>query len=120
MLFDTINMTLSLDADRLHAIEAMLADWAQRKSASREELQSLIGTLGFASKVVRASRIFLRRMIGQLKTIPMHAAASRQYHLSDRFQRDVRVYAGGARLYVLGTASPCCQSRNGKRMWQAV
>jgi len=112
VLFDTINMTLSLDADRLHAIEAMLADWAQRKSASREELQSLIGTLGFASKVVRASRIFLRRMIGQLKTIPMHAAASRQYHLSDRFQRDVRWWRTFVRAWNGKSVLPVTQ-------WQA-
>lgn len=87
---DTINMTLSLDAERLAAIEAMLAEWSQRKTASREELQSLIGILSFAAKVVRAGRIFLRRMIDQLKRIPSWAFAATQFPLSDSFHRDVK------------------------------
>ena len=89
VLFDTINMTMSLDAERLKAIEAQLAGWKQRATASRAELQSLVGVLLFAAKVVRSGRSFLRRMIDQLKRIPSWAGSATQYPISDAFKLDV-------------------------------
>ena len=99
ILINTINMTMSLDAERLKAIEDMLASWAARKQASRQELQSLIGILSFAAKVVRASRIFLRRMIDQLKLIPSWANATTQYLLSQEFFLDLKWWATFVRAW---------------------
>jgi len=89
VLFDSITMTISLDQDRVLAIQQQLRSWSGRTTASRSELQSLIGTLSFASKVVPMSRVFLRRMIEQLKTIPTKLPSNMQRLLGIQFFKDV-------------------------------
>ena len=49
VLFDTIAMTMSLEAARLQALLTELQLWRRRTHASRAELQSLIGVLAFAA-----------------------------------------------------------------------
>jgi hypothetical protein len=90
ILFDSINMTLSLEDARLAALLSELNAWEHRTSASRAELQSLIGTLAFAAKVVRPGRTFLRRMLDQLKRVPSFANADTPFPLADDFMRDVK------------------------------
>lgn len=90
ILFDTIAMTISLDEERLAAIHAELATWNDRSSASREQLQSLVGILSFAAKVVAPGRTFLRRMIDHLKTIPSSADSTTSFPLSPDFQKDLQ------------------------------
>lgn len=97
VLFDTISMSMALEEKRLKAIEQQLAAWGKRTTASREELQSLIGVLAFAAKVVRSGRTFLRRMIDQLKRIPAWANSSTQYPLTEDFHRDVTWWVTFAR-----------------------
>lgn len=63
ILFDTVAMQIRLEDTRLVTIHAELDAWGMRSEASREELQSLIGSLAFAAKVVAPGRTFLRRMI---------------------------------------------------------
>ena len=53
-------------------------------------MQSFIGILSFAAKVVAPGRTFLRRMIDHLKTIPSSANADAQFPLSIPFQQDVQ------------------------------
>jgi hypothetical protein len=89
ILFDTDNMQIRLEDSRLATIHAELDIWNTRSAASREELQSLIGCLAFASKVVAPGRTFLRRMIDHMSSIPYEADASAQYPLSESFHKDL-------------------------------
>ena len=89
IVFDTEAMTIRLDDERLTAIHTELSQWQQRTTASREELQSLIGVLSFASKVVAPGRTFLRRMIDHMKSLPPHSNASTQCPLSNTFGLDL-------------------------------
>jgi hypothetical protein len=66
ILIDSARMEARLDAERLEAIKAMLAQWQTKARCSKTELQSLIGVLAFAAKVVPAGRTFLRRMLSLL------------------------------------------------------
>jgi hypothetical protein len=90
ILFDAIKLTISLAPDRVADIEALLAEWREKISASRAELQSLIGVLSFASNVVVSSRIFLRRMIQQQQLIPSGAFATTKFPLSSTFFADLK------------------------------
>jgi hypothetical protein len=90
ILFDTVAMTIRLDDERLAAIHAELNTWNERVSASREQLQSLIGILSFAAKVVAPGRTFLRRMIDHLKTVPHHIDSATPFPLSSDFQKDLQ------------------------------
>lgn len=90
ILFNSITMTISLDEARVKDILALLLLWEHKQTASREELQSLTGLLNFAAHVVPTSRVFLRRMIAQLKLIPSEARSDEQFPLYADFFLDVR------------------------------
>lgn len=68
IVIDTIRMEARLDAERLQSIHTTLDRFKEMKSCSATELQSLIGTLVFAAKVVPTGRTFISRMLDVLKT----------------------------------------------------
>ena len=63
---DTKASQLRLPHDKLQRLKALLVSWQHRKHCSRWELESLVGLLNHACKVVRPGRSFLRRMIDLL------------------------------------------------------
>ena len=60
---------LRLPEEKLTRIRSALRQWARRISCTRRELESLIGTLQHACRVIKPGRSFLRRMI-DLLSIP--------------------------------------------------
>ena len=76
ILVDSRAMTLSLPDEKVDKIVTELQNFAQRKRASKRQLESLAGKLVYASQVVHGGRIYLRRMltfISRLKK-PHHKA----------------------------------------------
>ena len=63
---DTAAGELRLPRDKLQRLKDLLHEWGDRKVCRRKELESLIGLLNHACKVVRPGRSFLRRMIDLL------------------------------------------------------
>ncbi|KAK3697037.1 hypothetical protein QZH41_012486, partial [Actinostola sp. cb2023] len=63
---DSINQIARLPSDKLSKLRVLLDSWASRQWCRRKELQSLIGHLHHAAKVVWPGRTFLRRMINLL------------------------------------------------------
>ena len=66
IIIDTSAGELRLPADKLQRLENWLRKWGDKKTCSRRELESLIGLLNHACKVVRPGRSFLRRMLDLL------------------------------------------------------
>ena len=60
---DTQAMELRLPAEKLARVRQTASEWLGRKAARRRELESLVGILQHASKVVRPGRRFVRRLI---------------------------------------------------------
>ena len=60
---DSAKMEIRLPQDKLAKALETLDHWRGRKAAKKRDFLSLIGTLAHASKVIRSSRIFLRRLI---------------------------------------------------------
>jgi len=61
---DTVALTARLPAKRLADLQQLLSTWDHtRRLVSVPDLQSLIGKLHFACKVVRPGRTYLRRLI---------------------------------------------------------
>ena len=54
--------TLRLPTDKLTRLRLLLDQWGERRACRRKELESLVGLLNHACKVVRAGRSFLRRI----------------------------------------------------------
>jgi len=63
IILDSDKMDARLPLDKVERILASLASFESGKSCTLKELQSLIGTLNFACKVVPPGRPFLQRMV---------------------------------------------------------
>jgi hypothetical protein len=66
---DTISCELSLPADKLDSLQMCIADFMVKKRATKQQLQSLVGRLNFAAKVVRGARLFLCRLFDAISTL---------------------------------------------------
>ena len=60
---------IHLPTEKLQELHRILATWSARKKCTKRELLSLIGSLSFASKVVKPGRMFLRRLIELSTTV---------------------------------------------------
>ena len=56
---ETNNFTLSGSSERLCELETLLHWWLTKRTATKSALQSLVAKLGFVSKCVRQSRVFI-------------------------------------------------------------
>lgn len=66
---DSHNMTIRLPRDKFSKLMNDIHTWLDKKKCLKRELLSLIGSLSFACKVVKAGRIFLRRLIDLSTTV---------------------------------------------------
>ena len=64
---DSIAMELRLPADKLKHLQQILGQWRGKKVCKKRDLQSIIGSLSHACKVVRSGRAFTRRLIDLAK-----------------------------------------------------
>ena len=64
IILDSHTMEARLPEDKIKRIKTALREFRSKRSTTLQELQSLIGTLNFACKVIPPGRPFLQRMIG--------------------------------------------------------
>ena len=69
VLLDSNKMEARLPLDKLTRTKEALHEWSHKKSATVKDLQSLIGILHFACRVVVPGRAFLQRIIRLTKGI---------------------------------------------------
>ena len=60
---DSVKMTARLPQDKIERAKLLLHQFKSRRKVTLKEIQSLIGTLNFACRVIRPGRAFLRRLI---------------------------------------------------------
>ena len=89
IIVDSVRMEARLPQDKLVRINQLLKTFKNRRSARLVELQSLIGTLQFACKVVVPGRTFLQRAINLTWGVP-----SRFHHirLNKEFFKDLAMW----------------------------
>ena len=80
---DTQALELRLPADKLNRVQMTVREWLGRKAARKRDLESLLGLLQHAAKVVKPGRRFVRRLIQVM------SAAKRRDHFV-RLGSDVR------------------------------
>ena len=66
---DTVQMQLRLPEEKLRRVQATVGEWLGRKAGRRRELESLVGLLQHAAKVVRPGHRFVRRIIAVMTTV---------------------------------------------------
>jgi hypothetical protein len=89
VLLNSQKMIASLPSDKLERAKQDLLNWLAKKSCTLRELQSLIGTLQFACRVVVPGRAFLQRMINLTRGVvePHH-----HIKLNSSFRKDVAMW----------------------------
>ena len=89
VLLDSNKMEARLPLDKLTRTKEALHDWSCKKSATLRELQSLIGTLQFACRVVVPGQAFLQRIISLTK-----GSSNSRWHikLNAEFRKDVSMW----------------------------
>ena len=85
VLYNTVNLTMSIKKDRINEIMDILNAWANKTSGTLHELQMLLGKLNFVCSTVRAGRIFISRLINELKKFPKNG----KKRLSAEFHKDI-------------------------------
>ena len=63
ILLDSESQTLSIDSERLKIIKSTVHFWLNKKTASLNELQKLVGLLSFAATCVREGCLFFSRIL---------------------------------------------------------
>ena len=89
ILFDTVNMTMSIPAEKLQEVMDIVTEWQGRTRATRHDMQKLLGLLQFVASVAPPARIFTNRMLQGLRESPAAGSES----LSLGFKRDVDFFA---------------------------
>ena len=67
--FDTEKMEMSVPVDKLTELKAEIEKWARKTTITKREMQSLLGRMFWVAKVVRFSRIFMGRLLSQLRDL---------------------------------------------------
>ena len=123
ILLDSQKMEARLPDDKLSRIRTLIASWQSKRACRLHDLQSLIGSLHFACKVVAPGRPFLRRMIALTRGLSNPTSVIRlslflpaffpatAYSLSYRCRRVHRLWGVFTPLVVPGQMAPTAHPR---------
>ncbi|XP_068704400.1 uncharacterized protein [Montipora foliosa] len=89
IVLDSVHMEARLHDNKLTLIRDLLASFKKHCSARLVELQSLVGTLQFACKVVVPGRTFLQRIINLTKGVP---SCFHHIPLNREFFKDINMW----------------------------
>ena len=82
ILVDTVNRTISIPPDKLQDIKNICKSWVNKTTCTKNQFQSLLGSLLYITKCIKPARFFLNHMLQILRS---------QGHIS-RFQLSSSFY----------------------------
>ena len=85
VLFNTVDMCLYVDPEKVKELKSELSKWVRKTTAKKSELQSILGKLLWVSKAVRFSRIFVSRIITEIRKL---SKQSEKITLSSDIRKD--------------------------------
>ena len=106
---DSITLQARLPRDKFVRIVALLESWSVKRHCSRKELESLIGTLHHACKVIPQGRTFIRRMINLLSAFRRDdhpIRLNREFHLDLSWWREFFISWDGLSFLLSPTWAP--------------
>ena len=69
VLFNTNDLCIHVEPEKISELKAELFKWQRRTVAKKVELQSILGKLLWVSKAVRFSRVFVSRIIAEVRKL---------------------------------------------------
>ena len=85
ILVDSITKTVSIPADKLQEIIQLCVRWTTKTYCSKQDLQSLLGSLLYVTRCVKHSRCFLNRMLQMFR----NNVQSRKILITQDFRNDL-------------------------------
>ena len=82
---DTVQKTLSIPEAKLQEIKTLCKTWTQKQVATKQQFQSLSGSLLYITKCIKPARIFLNRMLQFLRS----HHDSKKFVLKSEFFKDL-------------------------------
>ena len=76
VLFDTSDMKMYVDGEKVIELKAELVNWSKKSVAKKCDLQSILGKLLWVSRTVRFSRIFVARIISEIRKLSKQSEKS--------------------------------------------
>ena len=101
---NTLDGTFRLPQDRFDHLQQTLQLWSKRKSCTRLDLESLIGLLQRACRVIRPGRLFLHQLISLLHSphcLHHHIRLNRQSQADNQWWRVFAYHWNGIALFPL-------------------
>ena len=83
--FDTVDLCMYVEDDKVTELRQELKKWSRKTVAKKHELQSILGKLLWVSKTVRFSRVFVSRIIAEVRKLQ---AQSSKTTLSSEIRKD--------------------------------
>ena len=99
---DSLTLQARLPCEKFERIAALLESWSVKRHCMRKELESLIGTLHHACKVIPQGRTFIRRMINLLSAFRRDdhpIRLNREFHLDLSWWREFFISWTGLVFY---------------------
>ncbi len=84
ILLNSMDFTMTIPPAKLAAARELLHAWAAKTTASKRQLQSLLGTLQHLCCCVRGGRVFLNRMLNSLRSMQ-----STTFEIDSEFRKDL-------------------------------
>ena len=85
ILVDSVNRTISIPAEKLNEIVGLCEQWGTKSTCTKNQLQSLLGSLLYITECVRLAHLFLNRMLQVLRD----GHAAKYICLTNKFHRDL-------------------------------
>ena len=90
--FDSVAMEMRVPPSKLQEVKSEIQLWLRRTVISKKELQSLLGKLFWVGRVVKHSRVFLGRMLDQLRSMAGQPD-NKKVKLLPETKKDIRWWA---------------------------
>ena len=68
--YDTVQLTVEVPQDKLHTTLELIRHWLTPSSFSKSDLQSLIGKLSYICACISPGRIYMQRLLQELRQLP--------------------------------------------------
>ena len=93
--FNTETFTMAIPPEKLQKIRLLCESWCHKSKCTKVELQSLLGSLLYVSKCVKAAHIFLSRILQTLRE--NHSKTC--IELDEDFKKDIKWFTTSLSIF---------------------
>ena len=117
---DSDNLTLSVPLSRVQELLDELKHWSSPTTYTKEQLQSLPGKLSFVTACMKPGRVFMSRLLHNLRSFPSHRV---RHPVSHHMKADIAWWLSFLPVFngfslIKGTQSAMGQHWPGHYFWQ--